>query len=197
MKKYLMIAMLLMVLLLAGCVESTVDTSKEDATQTGMDAAMDYGQNSVGIEARRSETIQKHLTEAQPQPQLDYSLERENLIERVNRWNDPNKLSYIYLLGMDGNVVGYFPIKGKVSSVNSALSAPEQLVDDPNTRWKENSQSQVLSSPQEDGSYGTNGDAVFFFLTDGTYMEWAGTYLLSDEPIKLNVEPIMTYDVTE
>lgn len=196
MKKYLLFAVLGSALLLGACSE-TVDTSKEDSTQTGMDAAMDYGQNSVGIEARRSETIQKHLTDSQPQPQLDFSLERDNLIQRVERWNDPNKLSYIYLLGENGNVVGYFPMKGKVSSVNSALSAPEQLVDDPNTRWKENSQSQILSSPQEDGSYGENGDAIFFFLTDGTYMEWAGSYLLSDEPIKLNVEPIMTYDVQD
>lgn len=196
MKKHLLLAVLGSALLLGACSE-TVDTSKEDSTQTGMDAAMDYGQNSVGIEARRSETIQKQLTDSQPQPQLDFSLERDNLIQRVERWNDPNKLSYIYLLGENGNVVGYFPMKGKVSSVNSALSAPEQLVDDPNTRWKENSQSQILSSPQEDGSYGENGDAIFFFLTDGTYMEWAGSYLLSDEPIKLNVEPIMTYDVQD
>ncbi len=48
-----------------------------------------------------------------------------------------------------------------------------------------------------DGSYGTNGDGIFFFLTDDTYMEWAGKYLLCDNPIKLTQEPIMIYDITE
>ena len=46
-----------------------------------------------------------------------------------------------------------------------------------------------------DGSYGSNGDAVFFFLTDGTYMEWAGKYLLSDNYIRLVQKPVLTYDM--
>lgn len=40
-------------------------------------------------------------------------------------------------------------------------------------------------------SYGSNGDAVFFFLTDGSYMEWNGTYLLVDRPMKLSVKPMV------
>lgn len=180
---------------LVGCTES-VDTSVNDSSQTNMDKAMDLGQNSIGIEMRRSETIQKQLTESQPQPQMDYSLERQNIIERTNRWNDKNKISYIYLMSDFGSVVSYFPIKGKVSSVNSALSSPEQVVNDPNT-YSDSRGSLVLSSPQEDGSYGTNGDAVYFFLTDGTYMEWNGKYFLSDQSVKLSIEPVMTYDVKE
>ncbi len=53
----------------------------------------------------------------------------------------------------------------------------------------------VVESPALDGSYGTNGDGVFFFLTDGAYMEWNGKYLLSDRPVRLNKEPIMVYEV--
>lgn len=180
---------------LVGCEES-VDTSKTDSSQTNMDKAMDIGQNSIGIEMRRSETIQKKLTETQPQPQMDYSLERQNIIERTNRWNEKNKISYIYLMSDFGSIVSYFPIKGKVSSVNSALSSPEQVVNDPNT-YSDSRGSVILSSPQEDGSYGTNGDAIYFFLTDGTYMEWNGKYFLSDQPVKLSVEPLMTYEVKD
>lgn len=183
-------------LTLGACSGMGVDTSKTDSTQTDSTKAMDLGQNSIGIEMRRSETIQKNLTEKQPQPQMDYSLERQNIIERTTRWNDKNKVSYIYLMSDMGSIVSYFPIKGKVSSVNSALSAPEQVVDDPNT-YHESGGSVVLSSPQEDGSYGTNGDAIFFFLTDGTYMEWNGRYFLSDNPVKLAVEPVMTYEVKD
>ena len=77
-------------------------------------------------------------------------------------WNDPNKLSYIYLFNRD-NIVGFFPIKGKVSSVNSQIT---------NTNYEYNNS--TVESPSMDGSYGTNGDAVFFFLVDGSYMEWNG-----------------------
>lgn len=51
----------------------------------------------------------------------------------------------------------------------------------------------VVESPSMDGSYGSNGDAVFFYLTDDTYMEWKGSYLLSDNYVKLSQEPLMTY----
>jgi hypothetical protein len=33
-----------------------------------------------------------------------------------------------------------------------------------------------------DGSYGTNDNGIFFFTTDGKYIEWTGTYLYSDIP---------------
>lgn len=200
MKKLLtMIVSIGIALALIGCEDPlTTDTSKTDSTQADSREAMDIGQNSVGIEMRRSESIQKKLTETQPQPQIDWSLERQNIIDRTERWNDPNKLSYIYLMSDMGTIVAYFPIRGKVSSVNSALSTPSQIVKDPHT-WRYNGggagSSLVLESPQEDGSYGTNGDAIFFFLTDGTYVEWSGTYFLSDNPLKLSQEPIMTYEV--
>lgn len=33
-----------------------------------------------------------------------------------------------------------------------------------------------------DGSYGENDSGIFFFTTDGKYIEWTGTYLYSDIP---------------
>jgi len=50
------------------------------------------------------------------------------------------------------------------------------------------------SGPAEDGSYGSNGDAIFFFATDGTYLEWNGRYHLSDKPLKLTQPPMVTME---
>ena len=115
---------------------------------------------------RLNRYIQKFHKEIQLKKQppviLDWSLERDNLNKRTKLWNDPNKLSYIYLFNRD-NIVGFFPIKGKVSSVNSQIT---------NTNYEYNNS--TVESPSMDGSYGTNGDAVFFFLVDGSYMEWNG-----------------------
>lgn len=139
---------------------------------------------------------QASLSNNQKPPSLSWSLERQNLIERVNRWNDPNKVSYIYLLSDNGVIMGFFAIKGKVSSLNSYLTGSQTFINDP-TCYGEGCSSLLMESPDYDGSYGDNGQGVFFFLTDGTYMEWNGMYLLADQPLKLSQQPVMVYDVTE
>jgi hypothetical protein len=40
-----------------------------------------------------------------------------------------------------------------------------------------------------DGSYGSNGDAIFFFTTDDIYVEWRGDYMLADQPLKMTTQP--------
>jgi hypothetical protein len=179
---------------MVGCEE--LESTPETATEVSSEKQMDVGANSVGMEMRMTEKNQKNLNKSQPPIQIDWSLERENLNQRIKRWNDPNKISYIYLLGENGNTIAYFPIKGKVSSVNSKLSTNLQIVKDPNTYY-ENDGSLLMESPDFDGSYGTNGDAIFFYLTDGTYMEWPGKYLLSENPVKLSQQPLMTYTKTD
>lgn len=42
----------------------------------------------------------------------------------------------------------------------------------------------ILPSPAEDGSYGTNGDAVFSFTPDEVYIEHNCKYIVSTIPLK-------------
>ena len=141
------------------------------------------------IEAQLTEQNQKRLIKAQKPPILKDSLERKQLIARLNRFNNPNKVSYIYLTEF-GKVMGFYTIRGKVSSVNSKLTTGEQIVNDP---YKYQSGGKVVESPQLDGSYGTNGDAIFFFTTDGIYIEWNGNYMLCDEPLQMSTPPALVY----
>ena len=163
-----------------------VSTSSNESSKSEQ---MDLDYNTIGTESRQTEKNQRKLEKTQPAPQIDYSVERANLQERINRWNDPNKISYIYLLSDTGTCISYMPIKGKVSSVNSKLTTEDQIV---YNYYRDNTQ--VVNSPDLDGSYGSNGDAIFFFTTKGEYVEWNGKYFLSDEPIRLTQEPLMVYD---
>lgn len=147
----------------------------------------DSGKSQIN-EMKLTESNQQRLSQAQPAPQLTDSLERRQLITRLETFNNPDKISYITLLSL-GRPVGYFAIKGKVSSVNSLLTSPDQLLI--TRRGASDMQSGVVASPDLDGSYGSNGDAVFFFLQDGTYMGWNGEYLLSTRPVRLTVEPLI------
>lgn len=176
------------------------------ATLTGCSANSDVKQSSGNIEQNHTEENQKNLVKNQPPVTLDWSLERENINKRTSLWNDANKISYIYLVNY-GKVMAFYTLKGKVSSVNSHITNDSQL------SWKcvnadgtyatnegcsgfgQRQVDGIISSPAEDGSYGTNGDAIFFFTTEGAYVEWAGDYMLADQPLKLTTQPELIREI--
>lgn len=86
---------------------------------------------------------------------------------------------YIFIEGQS-EPVGYYQVN-KVSSVNSQLTNTMQIVDDPN--GSVDAGSCVLPSPAEDGSYGTNGDAVFGFTPEEIYIETNMKYITSTVPL--------------
>lgn len=164
-----------------------------EVTETDSDKTIDVGNK---------------LSTNQPTPtDIDYSLERYNLIKRaywVNGMRDKARslsspiadmpLGYIVLLTESGSVVGKFIVDGKVSSLNSFLTPDSEFyekyscINDDGIGCKNNKW-----IPDVDGSYGENDNGIFFFTTDGKYVEWTGTYLYSDIPFKVD-EPIVKVD---
>lgn len=128
---------------------------------------------------------------------LTCSLERYNLIKRAYWVNGQREkaatvpcdvdrpIGYIILIN-HGTVIGQFTVDGKVSSLNSYLSADSEYfeyVSGPSTthnHWL----------ADVDGSYGTNVDGIFWFTEDGIYHEWNGQYLYSDIPLHFD-EPVL------
>ena len=139
------------------------------------------------------------LQQQQPTPtDIDYSLERYNLIrrlywvngerERANMLECPivKPLGYIVLLTESGSVIGKFIVDGKVSSLNSYLTPDSEYYECSNSssvyrnRWL----------ADVDGSYGENDNGIFFFTPDGRYIEWTGIYLYSDIPFEID-DPVV------
>jgi len=144
--------------------------------------------NSFTNESAAIEQNQQRLVQAQPLPKMSNSQERKNLIRRLNTFNNENKISYIALISFDGKVIKQDTVKGKVSSVDSSLTAQVQLLDaDGHPVTEDNSCGHYgcfpVPAPAADGSYGTNGNAIFYYTENGTYREWNGQYILSDQPI--------------
>lgn len=139
-------------------------------------------------ENKKQEEIQNKVTKATPLPNLEKSLERENLIMRAERLNKDASIGYIYLLSY-GKVIAYYPIKGKVSSLNAYLTPMSKLVYGNGNICNEDSISSpscyVVDSPDVDGSYGENDGGIFFFTTENVYVEWKGEYLFTDQPLKI------------
>lgn len=139
------------------------------------------------IDTKNTKEVVDQLQINQSTPtDIDYSLERYNLTRRAYWVNGQREkaltlpcaverpLGYIVLFTESGNAVGKFVVDGKVSSLNSFLTA---------SYYYENGYSKELADI--DGSYGENDNGIFFFTTDGKYVEWTGTYLYSDIPFEV------------
>lgn len=132
-------------------------------------------------EQAHTELNQRNLNEVQPAPTISWSLERDNLIKRFKLQNDRSVMFYMYLF-IEGiaDPIGYYQVN-KVSSVNSQLTNTFQMVNDPNGDYSAGSA--ILPSPAEDGSYGTNGDAVFGFTPEEIYIEHNMKYVVATVPL--------------
>ena len=157
----------------------------------------DYQEQTSDVEKQQS--ITKDLQQSQPTPtDIDQSLERYNLIRRAYWVNGQREkalslpcpvekpLGYVVLMLEGVGVVGNYVIDGKVSSLNSFLT--------PDSEYYEYSAGETSKKnnwlADVDGSYGENDNGIFFFTTDGKYIEWTGTYIYSDIPYIVD-DPIL------
>ena len=136
----------------------------------------------------------------QPTPtDIDYSLERYNLIRRAYWVNGQREkansipcavvkpLGYILLFTDMGQVIGNFVVDGKVSSLRNYLTPDSEYYEriyggdyTEYNRWL----------ADVDGAYGENPDGIFFFDVQGNYYEWTGLYLYSD--VLFDVDSVLT-----
>ena len=177
MKKFFIVILTLTMLFgLVGCADPSITYAAYGSTNDT--------ENAINVANR--------LQYNQPTPtDIDYSLERYNLIKRAYWVNGMREkantlpcpvdkpLGYIVLFTESGAVVGSFVVDGKVSSLNSFLT--------PDSEYYELAYGGEFSAYNEwladvDGSYGNNDNGIFFFTPDGKYIEWSGVYLYSDIP---------------
>lgn len=169
----------------------------------------EYENTATSQDVKATQEITNELVSNQPTPtDIEYSLERYNLIKRAYWVNGQREkantlpceverpLGYIVLLTDAGGVVGSFVVDGKVSSLNSYLTPDSEYYEkdlgyssgDYSSKSVERYSNKWLADV--DGSYGENDNGIFFFTTDGKYIEYTGTYLYSDIPFIVD-EPIL------
>ena len=139
---------------------------------------------------KTSDAIATQLISAVPYPisQMKDSLERRNLRDRLLRFNKPDKIGYMYLMSF-GKFVGYYVIRGKVTSSNSQMTTTAQT-------WDCGGQDGGCQVPSigDDGSFGPNegGDrGVFFFTSTGVMVETTLDWVYSDSPLRIEVPNLL------
>ena len=149
-------------------------------------------------EMSRARDVQNEVIKAVPIPQLSTSLERVNVAKRAEIFNSENKISYIYLVNY-GRVMAFFTVKGKVSSLRSYMVPTEKLVYGDGRNCDQGNvdtpDCYTVNAADIDGTYGENVEGIFFFTTEGAYVEWKGDYMMSDQPLKLTTQPELVRQV--
>lgn len=158
-----------------------------------------YEESSLSKDATKVEETQKRVQNNIPIPEIKTSAERKNISERAKFFDNENLTTYIYLLTKNGSVAGFYPVRGKVSSLKSYLTPIDKVVDPYGRACGVNGYTQscyVVGAPDIDGAYGDNADGIFFFTADtGAYVEWNGEYLVSSQPLNLATQPILIREI--
>lgn len=117
---------------------------------------------------------------------------RKALVEFTKRQDQLNHPWYVYILGDNGNQVGYYVAKTKPVNSCNFLSSTEDVFD------KGEGSGLVLTAPSLDGIFygGAGGaascDAWFFFdATTDALIEIRGVkFFTADQPLRLDAKPI-------
>ncbi|WP_034267887.1 hypothetical protein [Actinospica robiniae] len=145
--------------------------------------------NQVSGGNTQSENTYKEFNLAVPYPYTAAApsdpLERQNLAARLKMYNSAGDTNYVYIFAWGSPTpIGYYVIKGKVSSTGSQMTATQITSDCGNQGGC------VLDAIGDDGSYGPEEggeNGVFFFTASGTLVETDQPFVVSSQPIKLYV----------
>lgn len=126
-----------------------------------------------------------------PVPVLTNFPTRQALVEFTKRQDLLNHPWYVYILGDNGNVLGYYVAQTRPANSCNFLSSTEDVRDD-------NDGNLILTAPSLDGVYygGAGGAAscdAWFFFDEATnaLIEIRGVkFFTADQPLALEAEPI-------
>lgn len=114
--------------------------------------------------------------------------EIDNIKRRLELTSNPGQIGYIVLLNESGVPILYEGVVGKVTSGSKRLTPSDKAVE---TCTVNGCQKVVMKAPSDEGTYGESNPYIFYTNTSGAYRQYSGHYFYSDQPIRLNVEPLM------
>lgn len=158
----------------------------------GCRKASGTGKSTVA-EMKLTEKNHQKMRKIVPEPELEDSLERRNLSKYLRYWNNPDRLSYIYLMSRSGTVITHHVIKGKVTYCRSKLTTRDQVIEIGGQTYAAGATRHAIESPGLDGSYGPSEDAIFFYPVENPDIPvvWKGDYLVSGYPMSITTQPVL------
>lgn len=143
-------------------------------------------------ESKIQQNSYERLTKAQPARAMSYSSTRETINYWVETWDKPGKLSYVYLLASNGQLVGYYVLKGLPVSYCAALTPTYKVLQDADGG------NLIVPAPSVDGVYYSGGQCTAYYGKDAStnsYIEFTVgqgiSALVYERPLpRQDVEPL-------
>lgn len=139
-----------------------------------------------------NESNVKAITDQYGTPDINRSLDYENVKRRAEYLNQGNNIGYLYLMSDFGTVLEEVQVLGKVTSLNTYITPMQesQYVRHTGTIGAEHAIITV-DAPDIDGTWGENIEGVFWFTPDGAYGEWNGKARFSSERLSFQTAPVL------
>lgn len=157
--------------------------------------------SSQSSESDRRQDSYDRLVAGQPAETMDYSPSRETINFWISTWEAEGKLSFIYLQGANGELLGYFVLEGLPVSYCAALTPNYEII------RRGDGQGAMISvpAPGVDGVYYSGGQCNTYFgrdATTGAYIEYTvgngQNVLLFDEPLpRQDVQPLGQTEIAD
>jgi hypothetical protein len=146
------------------------------------------GETSQDRESTSRQQSYDTLVAGQPAHRMSYSSTRETINFWIDKWGQPNKLSYVYLMNSNGDMLGYYILRGLPVSYCAALTPNYELIDAPHDG--DSIPDFQVPAPGVDGAYYSGGQCNTFYGRDATtdaYLEYTAglgiNVLLYDAPL--------------
>ena len=119
---------------------------------------------------------------------FEKNAEIDNIKRRLKLTSNPGQIGFVLLLNQAGQPIMYTSVKGKITSGGKRLTNP--------TNWVQHDCGEYACTgaepgPSDEGTFGSSGEYVYFWTTDGQYVQWNGGYLYSDKPFRTNIRPLV------
>lgn len=147
----------------------------------------------VGCKAESAPITQK-MTQAQKAKVAAESIsftenaEIDNIKSRLQLTSDPGLTGFVLLMNEAGQPIMYTGIKGKITSGGKRLTRGQEFARGSRGGYRADI---VMDAPSDEGTWGRSSPYIYFWTTQGQYIQWNGKYLYSDKPFRTNVKPLV------
>lgn len=163
------------------------------------------GEPSTGQQAedKSRQSNYDKLVKQQPAASMDYSPTRATKNFWIETWNEPGKLSYVYLQNANGDLLGYYVMEGLPVSYCVSLIPPYQVIKPEITG--DNNVPLAVPGPSIDGTYSSAANCTTYYgkdATTGAYLEYTAglgiNVLLYDQPLpRQDVQPLGPTEIAD
>lgn len=171
MKRLVALFMICIAVMLTGC--NSKDSNREKMRKT-------------------QDEVYRRATSEVPNVEVSNFVIRKNVAKYMSRSDQVGKLYYIYLLGREGNIIGYYVGQSKPIPSCIAMTSPDQITKDYTDQTGDYG-GRVVRAPTLDGVY-SGGPCNSYFFFDGAsdaLVEFSNmSFYVSDAPVNVKADAI-------